>query len=627
MRQNMAKRKNGVRADVRQNALWGSGNRGGEFRSSALWGKGARGLGLTVVAMLALAVPLAGAKSGPKPGSGTGTAAYVAASLLEKAKQNPGQKISVIVQSTGGVASAEKATQGMGTLRKRLAIANAVALELPAARLAQLAKVPGLTITPDAPAVASGRGDLSSKVLWPYESTNAELWKEDKGIAAAMPTIAIVDSGIQQPRLDFGSRVLASVNLSTLDGNSPGDGRGHGTFVAGIAAGSISGLAGAAPLAKLVSIDVMDDRGMARTSDVIAACEWILANKERYDIRVANFSLHSATRSNFTHDPLDRAVEKLWFSGVVVVAAAGNYGNADGTPSGVPYAPGNDPFVITVGAIDINDTSKTWDDKPAPFTAFGYTHDGFWKPEVSAAGRYMVGPVPITSTIAADRAENVVAPGYIQLSGTSFAAPIVAGTAAQMLARHPHWTPDQVKGALMKRARKLDKGTPGGGGVGQISASKSAKWNEELLGTPPNPNAALNRFLTADPNGGSIPVFDAVSWTDVSWSDVSWDSVSWSDVSWSDVNWNAVSWSDVSWSDVSWSDVSWSDVSWSDVSWSDVSWEDAAEGDATSSDTLELSAGQADELLADPDLEVTADMLPESPALELIGVEELTTLP
>ena len=56
--------------------------------------------------------------------------------------------------------------------------------------------------------------------------------------------------------------------------------------------------------------------------------------------------------SNFTEDPLDQAVEKLWFSGVTVVAAAGNYGSADG-PSGVPFAPGNDPFVITVGAIDL----------------------------------------------------------------------------------------------------------------------------------------------------------------------------------------------------------------------------------------------------------------------------------
>ena len=91
----------------------------------------------------------------------------------------------------------------------------------------------------------------------------------------------------------------------------------------------------------------MDDSGMARTSDVIAAAEWIYANRTSKNIKVANFSLHSTMPSNFINDPLDKAVEKLWFGGVTVVAAAGNYGKADG-PSGVPYAPGNDPFVITV---------------------------------------------------------------------------------------------------------------------------------------------------------------------------------------------------------------------------------------------------------------------------------------
>jgi serine protease AprX len=282
---------------------------------------------------------------------------------------------------------------------------------------------------------------------------------------------------------------------------------------------------------------------------------------------------------------------------VVVVAAAGNYGTAD-TASGVHYAPGNDPFVITVGALDINNTARTWDDTAAPFSAYGYTHDGFWKPEVSAAGRYMIGPVPLGSTLTVDKAANMVHPaGYIQLSGTSFAAPIVAGTAAQILARHPHWTPGQVKGALMKTARKLDKGQPGAGGVGQITATKAAKWSEALLGAPPNPNAGLERFVVSDPVGGGL-MFDAVSWTDVSWSDVSWDAVSWSDVSWSDANWNTVSWSDVSWSD-----VSWTDVSWSDVSWSDVSWEDNAEGEPTlPTDGYELTETEAADAATDPDL-------------------------
>ena len=105
-------------------------------------------------------------------------------------------------------------------------------------------------------------------------------------------------------------------------------------FVAAVAAGSAPGYAGAAPNARILPIDVMDDTGKALTSDVIAACQYILQNKYNLNIKVANFSLHSGAQNHFYNDPLDKAVEKLWFGGVFVVAAAGNYGSASG-PSGV----------------------------------------------------------------------------------------------------------------------------------------------------------------------------------------------------------------------------------------------------------------------------------------------------
>src|SRR5205085_12171959 len=202
----------------------------------------------------------------------------------------------------------------------------------------------------------------------------------------------IVDSGVQQ-RADFGSRLRASVNLSSDPNNQTLDDlRGHGTFVAGIAAGSAAGYAGSAPSANLVSIKVMGADGSGSTSDIINAWQWILDHKAQYNIKVANFSLHSSIVAPFYYDPLDQAVEKLWFGGVTVVAAAGNYGSAAGA-SGVKYSPGNDPFVITVGAADLNGTVSTADDSVAPWSAYGYTMDGFRKPELAAAGRYMVGPV------------------------------------------------------------------------------------------------------------------------------------------------------------------------------------------------------------------------------------------
>ena len=100
------------------------------------------------------------------------------------------------------------------------------------------------------------------------------------------------------------------------------------------------------------------------------------------------------------YDPLNKAVEKLWFSGVVVVAAVGNYG-VNGAATTVAYAPGNDPFVISVGASDTKGTGWTeGDDVAAPWSAYGYTLDGFAKPDLGAPGRQLIGPVPATSTMA-----------------------------------------------------------------------------------------------------------------------------------------------------------------------------------------------------------------------------------
>jgi serine protease AprX len=599
----------------RSNALWGTGNRGGESRSNALWGKGGRGALLSVVAAFALVVPLGASagKSTPSDNEPGKNSTWIAPALTDYASKNPSKSISVIIQSSNGLSGAKNAYTGLGLpggVRKELQLVGAVAVDIPANKLDKLASTPGLLVTPDANVKVSGSSTYSNQ-LWPYETGNATMWSDDLGTyASKMPTIAIVDSGIDTTRADFAGRLLASVNLSTLPGNSPGDGRGHGTFVAGIAAGSAPGYAGAAPAAKLVSIDVMDDNGMGRTSDIIAACQWILDNKDKYNIKVANFSLHSATPSKATLDPLDKAVEKLWFAGVTVVVAAGNYG-IEGAPSGVKYAPGNDPFVITVGAADLGGSFRKNDDTAAPWSAWGYTYDGFRKPELTAPGRYMVAPIPATSTLALQRADHIVAPGYIQLSGTSFSTPVVSGAAAQLLARHPDWTPDQIKGALMLTAIRMMSAIPGSAGVGEINVAKAAK-----LTSPPNPNRALNAFLVSA-SGGSGKVWDAASWESTATANASWDSASWLDASWLDASWDSASWVDASWESASWVDASWVDASWLDASWNDASWEDNAEGDASVSSTFTLDPTDQAELQADPTLAVPPAALPPATTASL----------
>ena len=603
----------GKRGETRSSALWGTGNRGGESRSNALWGKGGRGIVTALVAMLAISVPLASSagKNGLRARQIAAKRTWISPGLLQAAKKHPARLVHVIIQSTTGSAAAQAfqkmdqldGTADRETVDRRLGSIDAVAVTIRADKLRDLLTRRNLIITADVPVHVSA---YSSNQLWPYEAGVAQNWT---GVGAptpgpGAPTIAVVDSGIEN-RADFGNRVLANVKLSTLPQDSPGDGRGHGTFVAGIAAGGADGYTGATPQANLVNVDVMDDNGVARTSDVIAGCQWILANKAKYNIRIANFSLHSATKSSFTHDPLDKAVEKLWFSGVVVVAAAGNYGSATG-PSGVLYAPGNDPFVITVGAIDLGGTKNRNDDYNAPWSAYGRTPDGFMKPDLAAPGRYIVGPVPTGSTLAVQRADKITAPGYIQLSGTSFAAPVVAGAAAQIIAKHPEFTPDQVKGALMVSTKPVPDAALGSVGVGELQMSRAS-----LVRTPPNPNKALNQFLMADPSGDPLPVFNGVSWFDVAKSNVSWDSVSWDSVSWTDAAWSVVSWADVSWDSAAINDVSWLDVSWTDVSWLDSSYEDAAEGDTTGDPNgYELTPEDAAAVMADPEIAPDPSTLP-----------------
>jgi serine protease AprX len=613
----------------RNSALWGTGGRGGD-RSSVLWGKGGRGM-LVATMVVALAAPLAATAS---PGNSLVTAApptvtpaapagskanspdgksWIAKGLLDKAKSNPNDRVNVIIQSADGTAGADKAFKWLSKLadgsssgdfsnnnERSLDLVGGIAVSVPAKWLDKLSRVDGLTVTPDALVRVTGTTTgMASSQLWPYESSNSQLWAGDLSLYnGKTPAIAIVDSGVQN-RSDFGSRLIASVNLSTLPGNtSLDDQRGHGTFVAGIAAGAASDLAGAAPTAPIVSVKVMDQNGQAKTSDIINACQWILDNKTQYNIRVANFSLHSSYGTNFYRDPLDRAVEKLWFGGVVVVAAAGNYGSATG-PSGVKFSPGNDPFVITVGAVDLGNSARPNDDSVPAFSAYGYTYDGFYKPEIAAPGRYMVGPVAPGSTLTKVKAGNMIGSDRIQLSGTSFSAPVVSGTVAQMLARHPNWTPDQVKGALMRTARKV-KDNPLAAGLGELTASRAV--SSPLT---PNPNAGLDRFVTSVA-GASGVTFDAMSWSSAAKASMSWNSMSWADQSWSDMSWADQSWASMSWADMSWSDMSWADMSWADMSWADSSQEDGAEGEAAS-DTIVASPAEVAAAMSDPDLAVPVD--------------------
>ena len=266
-----------------------------------------------IISVAALALLAAGpANAAPK----------IPASLQVRMAQNPFAPLAVIVLGEPGSSSlsvSDAVTKSSTkTLKlKKLGAVPAVAVQLTAADIMRLSLQPGLlSITEDAPMASAG---YSNPQRWSAASGLAKLWSDVEKVGAKPPAIAVVDTGVDASRADFGGRVVSQVTLTSLPGNSAGDGSGHGTFVAGLAAGSAPVYAGAAPTAPIVSIDVADDKGMSMTSDVIAAVDWILANKAAKNIRVANFSLHSSVPSSFVYDPLAKAVERLWLSGVVVV--------------------------------------------------------------------------------------------------------------------------------------------------------------------------------------------------------------------------------------------------------------------------------------------------------------------
>ena len=203
--------------------------------------------------------------------------------------------------------------------------------------------------------------------------------------------------------------------------------------MAGIAAGSAPGYAGAAPNADIVMLDVMDDSGKGMTSDVIAAAGWIYENKSEYNIRVDNFSLHSGSIGPFYNDPLDRAVEKL--CGGVVVVAAGNYGSATG-PSGV-RRPGNDPF----RSPSARTSPARRGSATMPGTVVELRTDvrRLLKPEICAAGRYMVGLIPLARR--SPLRPTLVGGGYVSCRARRSRRPCLG---ARLSSSPAPLTPDQV---------------------------------------------------------------------------------------------------------------------------------------------------------------------------------------
>lgn len=362
-----------------------------------------------------------------------------------------------------------------------------------------------------------------------------QLWNTTTKLQGKGVGVAVVDSGIYKTK-DISGRVKINVNFNTSyhDG---ADRYGHGTFVAGIIAGSGSQSSGkyigVAPKATLLNVRVADDQGMLYESDVVDSLQWVYYNKDKHNIRVVNLSLNSTVAQSYHTSPLAAAVEILWFNGIVVVVSAGNNGNS------TIYPPANDPFVITVGATDDKGTASTADDTMATFSASGVTESGFTKPDLVAPGRLIIGLLPENNvlTMSAIRSANRLDTTYFKMSGTSISAPMVSGAVAILLQDEPNLTPDQVKYRLMATANKSWPGySAPAAGAGYLNI-----YN------------AVYDTTTQSANTGILPSqllstgADPIAWNSVGWNSVGWNSVGWNSVGWNSVGWNSVGWNSDDW--------------------------------------------------------------------------------
>jgi serine protease AprX len=555
---------------------------------------------LMKAAMIVLAslILIGGAYVSRTSAPSAGTAAKSSTALDALAASHPSKRVEVIVQlERGTAANSGKAliSEHDGRVTRDLHIINGFGAEMGAAKAASLATEPGVrSVSLNARVEKSGLPDPNVLAT----SFNASI-RSDKGWAAGYTGkgvgVAVIDTGIQGDLPDFQvsdtdstSRVIATAVVNP-SASSAGDTFGHGTHVAGLIAGNGSDrpvgdplrgkYAGVAPDANLIAVKADDGHGYASVLDVIDGLQFVVDHKTDYNIRVVNLSLRSTVSQSYKTDPLDAAVEQAWFSGITVVAAAGNDGAA---PDAVSYAPANDPYVITVGGVDDMGTQTTGDDKLATWSSRGTTQDGFQKPEVVAPGAHLVSTIPSGSDYASLCPACVTDGAYFRVGGTSMAAGVISGEVALLVQKYPDLSPDQLKQAVIERTRPVIEAyaaqVPGtlvdskGKAVPIDSTTTTTIKNGEgaadkalALGAGSAANANLTPNVLIDPTTGLID-FTRASWSRASWSQAadplraSWSRASWSRASWSRASWSATPQSCADFERASWSRASWSDA-------------------------------------------------------------------
>ncbi|MFI6097757.1 S8 family serine peptidase [Lentzea sp. NPDC051213] len=272
-----------------------------------------------------------------------------------------------------------------------------------------------------------------------------QAWQQ--GFTGSGATVAVLDTGIDVTHPDLQGSVVEEKNFTPAA--TTDDKFGHGTHVASTITGA-GKYKGIAPDAKLVNGKVLDDFGGGSESGVIAGMEWAATKAD-----VVNMSLGTNTPSDGT-DLVSQAVNRLTAEhGALFVVSAGNSGGPVASPAAADSA-------LTVGAVER-------DEKLAGFSSRGpRTGDGAIKPDITAPGVGIVAAKAKFGVIG-----TPVDEGHVALSGTSMAAPHVAGAAAILAAKNPAWSPADIKTALMNSAKPYPDSSVFDQGAGRVEVARA----------------------------------------------------------------------------------------------------------------------------------------------------------
>jgi len=276
--------------------------------------------------------------------------------------------------------------------------------------------------------------------------------------------VAIIDTGIDLANADL----TVSALRFNVYGNSCQDDNGHGTHVSGIVAAKDNtiGVVGVAPLATLYCVKVLDSTGSGSDSDVIAGLNFIWQNAATAvpPIRVVNMSLGRDGSVN-DNPVLRTAIQNLYNAGITVVVAAGN----DGSKEVTTQVPASYPEVLAVSStssIDGTNQCRRFSGVIKADTASFFTTDGTYVFDATAGGNVgvtiaapgedqeLIGRTCFVSSVGI--LSTKVGGGTTRMSGTSMAAPHVAGIAARMIQTNTSWLPETIRTTLRNSAQRKD---------------------------------------------------------------------------------------------------------------------------------------------------------------------------